>query len=62
MLKDQGEEELTQEDKAAIQAGLESLDKNGGVSMEVILADFGLTLAEFEKLATLPEPIAKPNG
>jgi hypothetical protein len=45
------DDRLTAEDRAAIQAGLDSLDKNGGVPMEDVLADFGLTMAEFEKLA-----------
>jgi hypothetical protein len=45
------DEELTAADHAAIQAGLDSLDKNGGVPMEDVLADFGLTMADFEKMA-----------
>jgi hypothetical protein len=57
--------ELTAVDRAAIQAGLDSLDKNGGVPMEDVLADFGLTMADFEKMANAPDdepPIAKRNG
>jgi hypothetical protein len=45
------DEELTAADRAAIQAGLDSLDKNGGVPMEDVLADFGLTMTDFEKMA-----------
>lgn len=45
------DEELTEQDRAAIQAGLDSLDSNGGVPMEDVLADFGLTMADFEKPA-----------
>jgi hypothetical protein len=48
------DEEMTEEDRAAIQAGLASLDKNGGIPMEEILADFGLTAAEFEEMAAEP--------
>ena len=53
------DEEVSEEDRAAIQAGLDSLDRNGGVPMEDVLADFGLTIAEFEKLAAAPDPGAK---
>jgi hypothetical protein len=48
------DEQLTNEDRAAIHAGLESLNKNGGIPMEDILADFGLTTAEFENIAADP--------
>ena len=44
------DEELSEEDHAAIQAGLASLDKGRGVPMETVLADFGLTTVEFEKM------------
>jgi hypothetical protein len=44
------EEELTDEDRAAIRAGLDSLEKNGTVSMEEVLSDFGLTMADFQKI------------
>ena len=45
------DEQLTKEDRAAIQAGLASLDKNGGIPMEDILTDFGLTMADLENIA-----------
>jgi hypothetical protein len=48
------DEPLTPEEAAAIQAGADSLDKNGGVPMEEVLADFGLTMADFEKMAETP--------
>lgn len=62
--EDDGEEELTEEDRAAIQAGLDSLEKHGTVSMEEVLADFGLTMADFEKMAHEPDriPTTKRNG
>ena len=44
------EEELTGEDRAAIRVGLDSLEKNGTVSMEEVLSDFGLTMADFQKI------------
>ena len=53
--EDDDDDELTEEDRAAIQAGVDSLKKNGGSSMEDVLADFGLTMAEFEKLVDEPE-------
>ncbi len=49
------DEELTEEDRAAIQAGLVSLDKHGGIPMEDILADFGLTTGEFEAMISGPD-------
>ena len=55
VMVDDDDEELTEDDRAAIQAGLDSLDKNGGVPMEDVLADFGLTMADFEKMAAAPE-------
>ena len=47
---DEDDEELSEEDHAAIQAGLASLDKGRSVPMETVLADFGLTTVEFEKM------------
>jgi hypothetical protein len=57
------DEPLTTEEAAAIQAGIASLDRNGGVSMEVILADLGLTMDEFLKMAeTSPADQSNGNG
>lgn len=50
------DEPLTPEDAAAIQAGMASLEKNGGVPMEEVLADFGLTMEDFHKMAETPLP------
>lgn len=50
------DEPLTAEDAAAIRAGMASLEKNGGVPMEEVLADFGLTLDDFQKMAETPLP------
>lgn len=49
------DEELTEQDRAAIQIGLASLEQNGGVSMEDVLSDFGITMAEFEKMTAEPD-------
>jgi predicted transcriptional regulator len=51
---DQEDEELTAADRAAIQAGIDSLDKGRGVPMEDVLADFGLTTADFERMVSEP--------
>jgi hypothetical protein len=59
------DDELTEEDRAAIQAGIASLDKNGSIPMEQVLADFGLTMADFEKMAAAPDserPLTKRGG
>jgi hypothetical protein len=50
------DEPLTQEESTAIQAGVDSLERNGGVPMEVILADFGLTMDDFHKMAESESP------
>lgn len=50
VMVDEDDEELSEEDHAAIQAGLASLDKGRTVPMETVLADFGLTAAEFETM------------
>ncbi|MBY0505465.1 MAG: hypothetical protein K2X03_16245 [Bryobacteraceae bacterium] len=50
------DEELTEEDRLAIAEGLDSLEKHGTVSMEEVLSDFGLTMADLE------QPPAKLNG
>jgi hypothetical protein len=50
------DEPLTPEDVAAIQSGIASLEKNGGVAMEEVLADFGLTMDDFQRMAETPLP------
>ena len=64
MIDVEDDDELTVDDRAAIRAGLASLDKNGGVSMETVLADFGLTLDSFEKLpiSEVGGPVVERNG
>jgi len=48
------DEPLTQDEAASIEAGIASLERNGGVPMEEVLADFGLTLDDFHKMAENP--------
>jgi len=50
------DEPLTPADSAAIQAGIGSLERNGGVTMEAVLADFGLTMDDFRKMAQSDSP------
>ena len=44
------EEPVTPGDFVAIQAGVASLDAGHGVPMEEILADFGLTMEDFQNM------------
>ena len=50
------DEELSEEDHAAIRAGLASLDSGRTVPMETVLADFGLSATEFEKMCESSSP------
>ena len=50
------DEPLMEGETAAIQAGIASLEQNGGVLMEEVLADFGLTMDDFHKMAETPLP------
>ena len=45
------DEPVTEEDAAAIQAGTATLDAGRYVPMEEVLADFGLTMDDFQKMA-----------
>jgi hypothetical protein len=62
MIDEDDDEELTAEDRAAIQIGLDSLEKHGPIPMEDVLANFGLTMAEFEKMSATHDPVTKRNG
>lgn len=57
MIEDNSAEEVSEDERAAIQVGLDSLEEHPAVPMEVILADLGLTVAEFEAL-----PESFPHG
>ena len=50
VMVDEDDEELTEEERTDIQAGIESLNQGRFVSMEVVLGDLGLTMADFEKM------------
>ena len=50
VMVDEDDEELTEEERADIQAGIDSLNNGRIVPMEVVLADLGLTMADFEKM------------
>jgi hypothetical protein len=50
------DEPVTPEEAAAIRAGIASLERDGGVPMEQVLADFGLTMADFQNMAETPLP------
>jgi len=44
------DEPITPEEAAAVEAGRASLERNGGVPMEEVLADFGLTMDDFRRM------------
>ena len=50
VMLDDDDEELTEADRQAIRVGLDSLAKHDTVSMEEVLAEFGLTMADFEAI------------
>jgi hypothetical protein len=54
------DEPVTEEDAAAIQAGTASLDEGRYVPMEEVLADFGLTMDDFRKMADTPPAKDRP--
>ena len=46
-------------------AGLASLERNDGVPMETALADFGLTMEDFERMGRTPaaaETLTRPGN
>ncbi len=55
------DEPLTPDEAAAIQAGVVSLERNGGVPMEEVLADLGLTMDDLRKMSGTPIP-EESNG
>ncbi len=50
------DEPLTREEADAIRAGIDSLERGRGVPMAEVLADFGLTMDDFHKMAETPLP------
>jgi hypothetical protein len=55
------DEPVTPDEEAAIAQGLDSLRRNGGVSLEIVLADFGLTMEDFRRMAETPS-VDENNG
>jgi hypothetical protein len=53
---------LSQSDLKAIAAADEWLKHNKPIEHEEILADFGLTMADWEKIVDDPEPAPRRNG
>lgn len=45
------DESETKEERLAAARAVESLDRDGGVPMEVVIADFGLTMDDFHRMA-----------
>ena len=45
------DEPETEEERHRAAEGVESLGRNGGVPMEAVLADFGLTMDDFHRMA-----------
>jgi hypothetical protein len=48
------DEPVTPNEAAVIQAGITSLEQNGGVPLEAVLADIGITIDDFHKMADTP--------
>ena len=45
------DEPETEEERRAVGEAMDSLRRNGGVPMEEVLADFGLTMEDFRRMA-----------
>jgi hypothetical protein len=50
------DEPVTPDEAPANEAGIASLERNGGVPLEEVLADFGLTMDDFHRMAESPLP------
>jgi len=55
-LEDMVDDDLDAADHASTEARAASLKNDGGVPMEEVLADFGLTTADFEGMGDEPDP------
>ncbi|MGH9721834.1 MAG: hypothetical protein ACRD8O_16620 [Bryobacteraceae bacterium] len=53
------DEPETADERKAIAEALDSLQRSGAVSMEVVLGDFGLTLEDFRRMAHQEQPEVK---
>ena len=53
------DEPETEEERLAVAGAIESMKRNGGVPMEEVLADFGLTMDDFRRMAESDSPERK---
>jgi|SRR3989442_9293005 hypothetical protein len=53
------DEPESEEEHQAVAEAIESLQRNGGVPMEEVLADFGLTMEDFHRMAETDSPERK---
>jgi hypothetical protein len=53
------DEPESEEERQAVAEAVESLKRNGGVPMEEVLADFGLTMEDFRGMAESDSPEGK---
>jgi len=50
------DEEISEEEGLAVARSIESLKHNKPIPMEEVLAEFGLTMEDFEKMGRTPLP------
>lgn len=50
------DEEISPEEEAGVALARESLKRNGGIPLEEVIAEFGLTMADFERMRETPLP------
>ena len=55
------DEEISEEEERAVAESIEWLKHNKGIPHEEVLAEFGLTMEDFERMGRDPHP-AEPNG
>jgi hypothetical protein len=53
------DEPESEQERQAVAAAIQSLERNGGVPMEEVLADFGLTMEDFRRMAESDSPEGK---
>jgi hypothetical protein len=62
MVSDEDDDTLSESNLKAIAEADEWLKHNKPIEHEEILADFGLTMADWEKMVNEPEPAPRRNG
>ena len=50
------DEEITDEEEAGVSQARESLRRNGGIPLEDVITEFGLTMADFARMCETPLP------